>query len=301
MTDGYEIISVDSDNIARTGFFCYMSKPKSPGYHQKREWLKARFAEGMKLKILHEHGYRDVGFIEYLPGEYAWRTVQAPGYLVIHCLWVVGKGKGKGYGTRLLQECLEDAQAQNKSGVVMVTSDSVWLAGKEIFLRNGFEEVDQAPPSFRLLVHRFGSAPEPAFPHDWEARLQMALREHPRQLLKSLVARWWPASLAEVLLEVHNVPPEVMANQVTKVHRRQTAELLNEFTLHLKKARPLETAMVTAGGVAVSEIEPQTMESRKMPGLYFAGEILDIDGISGGYNLQGAYSTGFVAGRAAAG
>ncbi len=172
MTDGYEIISVDSDNIARTGFFCYMSKPKSPGYHQKREWLKARFAEGMKLKILHEHGYRDVGFIEYLPGEYAWRTVQAPGYLVIHCLWVVGKGKGKGYGTRLLQECLEDAQAQNKSGVVMVTSDSVWLAGKEIFLRNGFEEVDQAPPSFRLLVHRFGSAPEPAFPHDWEARLQ---------------------------------------------------------------------------------------------------------------------------------
>ncbi len=170
MTDGYEIISVDSDNIARTGFFCYMSKPKSPGYHQKREWLKARFAEGMKLKILHEHGYRDVGFIEYLPenmpGEPYRRRV--PGH---HCLWVVGKGKGKGYGTRLLQECLEDAQAQNKSGVVMVTSDSVCWP-QEIFLRNGFEEVDQAPPSFRLLVHRFGSAPEPAFPHDWEARLQ---------------------------------------------------------------------------------------------------------------------------------
>lgn len=135
---------------------------------------------------------------------------------------------------------------------------------------------------------------------DWEARLQMALREHPRQLLKSLVARWWPASLAEILLEVHNVPPEVMANQVTKQHRRQTAELLDEFVLHLSKARPMETAMVTAGGVCVDEVDPRTMQSHKVPGLYFAGEVLDIDGISGGYNLQGAYSTGFVAGRSAA-
>ena len=72
---------------------------------------------------------------------------------------------------------------------------------------------------------------------DWEARLQMALREHPRQLLKSLVARWWPVSLAEALLEAHSIPPEVMANQVTKAHRRQTAEILDEFRLHLKKIR----------------------------------------------------------------
>lgn len=135
---------------------------------------------------------------------------------------------------------------------------------------------------------------------DWEARLQMALREHPRQLLKSLVARWWPVSLAEVLLEVNGLPPEVMANQVTKQHRRQTAELLDEFILILSKAHPTETAMVTTGGVCVDEVDPQTMQSRKTPGLYFAGGILDIDGISSSYNLQGAYSTGFVAGRSAA-
>lgn len=135
---------------------------------------------------------------------------------------------------------------------------------------------------------------------DWEARLQMALREHPRQLLKSLVARWLPVSLAEVLLEEHGVPPEVMANQVTKVHRRQTAELLDEFRLHLKKARPMETAMVTAGGVDVKEVDPRSMRSLKTTGLYIAGELLDVDGVSGGYNLQGAYSTGFVAGRSAA-
>ena len=171
MEDNFEIITVDSSNVDQHGFFCYMSKPKSAGYRQKREWLEARFAEGLKLKIVHELGGRNVGFVEYIPGEYAWRAVYAPGYLVVHCLWVVGKGKGKGYGTRLVQACLEDARVQNKHGVVMVSSDRVWLAGKKLFLQNGFVEVDQAPPSFQLLVHRLGPGPEPAFPDDWEARL----------------------------------------------------------------------------------------------------------------------------------
>ncbi|NLN19286.1 MAG: aminoacetone oxidase family FAD-binding enzyme [Firmicutes bacterium] len=135
---------------------------------------------------------------------------------------------------------------------------------------------------------------------DWEARLQMALREHPRQLLKSLVARWWPVSLAEALLEAHSIPPEVMANQVTKAHRRQTAEILDEFRLHLKKDPAPETAMVTRGGVDVSEVDPNTMQSLKTSGLYIAGELLDIDGVNEGYTLQAAYSTGYVAGWAAA-
>lgn len=170
MTNDFEITTVDARNVDRLGFFCYMSKPKSPGFRQKRAWLEARFSEDMKIKILHEQGGRDVGFIEYIPGEYAWRAVHAPGYLVIHCLWVVGKGKGKGYGTRLVQECLKDARAQNKLGVVMVTSDRVWLAGKALFLKNGFEEIGQAPPSFQLLVHRFDSGPDPTFPTNWEER-----------------------------------------------------------------------------------------------------------------------------------
>ena len=169
----YEILTVDADNVDRLGFFCYMSKPKTPGYRQKREWLAARFAEGLRIKMLHETGGRTVGFIEYIPGEYAWRAAHAVGYMVIHCLWVVGRGKGKGHGARLLGACLEDARSQGKHGVVMVASDRVWLAGKGLFLKNGFVQVDQAPPSFQLLVHRFGepdAAPTPAFPTDWEAR-----------------------------------------------------------------------------------------------------------------------------------
>jgi len=170
MTDGYDIITVDESNVDRQGFFCYMSKPKTPGYRQKRDWLMARFAEGLQIKMLHETGGRTVGFIEYLPGEYAWRAVNAAGYLVIHCLWVVGQGKGRGHGTRLLQACLADARSQGQHGVVMVASDRVWLAGKQLFLKNGFVQVDQAPPSFQLLVHRFKDALAPSFPTDWTAR-----------------------------------------------------------------------------------------------------------------------------------
>jgi len=163
------MVSVDASNVDKTGFFCLMSKPKALGYRQKREWLEARFAEGMQLKILHGSGGR--GFIEYTPAESAWRVVNAPGYLVIHCLWVVGKGKGRGYGARLLHECLEDARVQGKFGVVMVSSDETWLAKKRFFLRHGFEQVDQVPPSFQLLVQRFDTtAPLPSFPHDWDSR-----------------------------------------------------------------------------------------------------------------------------------
>lgn len=166
----FEIITVDAGNLDQKGFFCYMSKRKAPGYTHKRDWLAARLAEGLKIHMIHEIGGRTVGFIEYIPGVFAWRAVNAPGYLVIHCLWVVSKGKGKGYGTHLLKICLDDARAQGKHGVVMVASDGVWLAKKDLFLKNGFEEVEQAPPSFRLLVYRFDDAPLPAFPSDWEAR-----------------------------------------------------------------------------------------------------------------------------------
>ena len=170
MDKTFEIIDVDERNIDQTGFFCYMSKRKEPGYKQKREWLEARFSEGMKIKILHEIGGRDTGFIEYIPGEYAWRAVNAPDHIVIHCLWVVGKGKGKGYGGELIKACVEDAKRMGKAGVAMITTDRVWLAGEEIFLQNGFVEVDHAPPSFQLLSLNFETDKKISFPTDWESR-----------------------------------------------------------------------------------------------------------------------------------
>jgi ribosomal protein S18 acetylase RimI-like enzyme len=155
--------------VEEEGFFCYKSKPKAEGYRLKLEWLRARFAEGLRIHILYQ-GRRSVGFIETMPGETAWRAVQAPGYTVVHCLWVVGQGKGQGYGTQLLNTCVEEARAAGRCGVAMVASSGVWLAKNKLFLRNGFEVVDQAPPSFELLVKRFDGAPLPAFPTDWAER-----------------------------------------------------------------------------------------------------------------------------------
>ena len=167
--DKVEIASVDGHNVERMGFFCYKSKPKSPGYQRKLKWLRRRFAEGMRMHILYENG-RSAGFIEYMPGEYGWRAVNAADYLLIHCLWVVGRGKGKGYGSRLLDLCETEARRQGRAGVAMVTSGGNWLAGKDVLLRRGYEAVDSAPPSFELLTKRLGEGPRPSFPTDWDDR-----------------------------------------------------------------------------------------------------------------------------------
>ena len=162
-----EIIDVRPSNVSETGFFCYMSKMKSEGYRRKLDWVRARFDEGMKIKMLK---LPERGFIEYIPGEYAWRTVNAKGFMFIHCLWVVGRSKGKGFGAMLLDECIRDAKKAGLAGVAMVTSEGTWLAGKRLLLKQGFAAVAEAPPSFTLMIKKFKSAPSPSFPKDWVAR-----------------------------------------------------------------------------------------------------------------------------------
>ena len=169
------VLGVDAGNVDSLGFFCYMSKKKSVGYQKKLGWLKARFAEGMKIKLLE---LPERGFIEYIPGEYAWRTLAAPGYLVIHCLWVVGKSKGKGYAKKLLDECLRDAEETGKNGVAMLTSEKNWLVSKKLFVARGFETVAQAEPAFSLMVKRFGDAELPTLLDNRDA----VCRRHPRGL-----------------------------------------------------------------------------------------------------------------------
>lgn len=163
------LVDVRPDNVERTGFFCKMSQPKSEGYRRKLAWLEARFGEGLRIKMLDlAEGGR--GFIEYIPGEYAWRPVEAAGYSFIHCLWVVGKSKGQGHASRLLDACLDDARRDKRKGVAMLTSEGNWLLSRKFLARRGFEPVAEAPPSFTLMVHKFGRATPPALPSDWEAR-----------------------------------------------------------------------------------------------------------------------------------
>ena len=144
-----------------------MSKKKSEGYQNKLRWLNDRFAEGMRIKKL---PLPERGYIEYMPGEHAWRAVNADGFMLIHCLWVVGKSKKQGHARALIDACVEDARRSGSEGVAMVTSEKVWMVGKKIFEAQGFECVDTAEPGFSLMVKEFGSAETPSFAGNWEAK-----------------------------------------------------------------------------------------------------------------------------------
>ncbi len=166
MLKDHHLINVTSENVEKTGFFCYMSKRKTEGYQQKLSWLKDRFAEGIRIKML-ELPQR--GFIEYIPGEYAWRAVKAEDFMFIHCLWVVGKTRGQGMAGRLLEETIRDARDAGKKGVAMITSERVWLVGKKILEKHGFESVAEEPP-FNLMVKKFEDVPAPTFCGDLEQK-----------------------------------------------------------------------------------------------------------------------------------
>ena len=165
-----KIIEVNESNVDEMGFFCNMSRRKSEGYQRKLKWLKKRFDEGLKIKMILPPEGR--GFIEYIPGEYAWRAVNAKGYMFIHCLWVVGKSKGKGLGKLLLTECLKDAKKSKMLGVAMVTSERPWLVEKSFLHKCGFEPVDKAPPAFELMVKKFKDATSPSFAGDWDKKMK---------------------------------------------------------------------------------------------------------------------------------
>jgi GNAT superfamily N-acetyltransferase len=155
MTREIEIIDTNPDNVCDYGFCGYKSI-KQEGYKRKIDWLRERFSEGMRFKVLHSAKDGSVGFIEYIPGKYTWRAVDADGYMVIHCIVIMSRRyKGKDYGSLLLEQCLQDAKKENMQGVAVVTRKGTWMAGKDLFLKNGFEVVDQAPPDFELVVKKF--------------------------------------------------------------------------------------------------------------------------------------------------
>ncbi len=132
-----------------------------------------------------------------------------------------------------------------------------------------------------------------------DEHLRQELDRHGRQKLGTLLRGLLPARLAAICLEGIAVEGEKWAHQVTAAERGRLRAWLKDFRLEVSGHRPLREAQVTAGGVDTAEVDPRTMASRLVAGLYFAGEVLDVDGDSGGYNLQAAFSTGWLAGRAA--
>nr|KXH75892.1 MAG: hypothetical protein AM324_05130 [Candidatus Thorarchaeota archaeon SMTZ1-83] len=165
------IVRVDGETICQHKPTCFLN-PQNVGYQMKLEWLKQRFAEGLRIKLLYpEEEGKCIGFIEYLPGEYAWRAVDARGYMFIHCIWISpNKYKREGYGSLLVRECVEDAEENGKYGVAVLTSEGSFMAGKDLFLKSGFEPVAKDKPSFELMVRSLNKGPLPKF-RDYEGQL----------------------------------------------------------------------------------------------------------------------------------
>lgn len=129
-----------------------------------------------------------------------------------------------------------------------------------------------------------------------DARILRDFGEVKNRQFKNALAHLLPAKLIPVIVEQSGIPPEKKVNEITREERRGIVSQVKDFRLTLKGLRDYKEAIITQGGVCVGEINPSTMESRLVKGLYFAGEVLDVDGVTGGYNLQIAWSTGHLAG-----
>jgi predicted Rossmann fold flavoprotein len=132
-----------------------------------------------------------------------------------------------------------------------------------------------------------------------EARLLRDISSRGKEPMSSLLRGLLPKEMVPICLGLTGINPECQSHTISAKQRRQLRIWLKDFRLHVTKARPIAEAIVTAGGVATKEINPKTMESKIIKGLFIAGELLDIHADTGGYNLQAAFSTGWLAGQSA--
>ena len=133
-----------------------------------------------------------------------------------------------------------------------------------------------------------------------DERLQRDLDKYARKMFKNALADLLPAKMIPVMARLSGIEAGKFCNQIIRSERLKLVNLLKHLPLTVYGTRPIAEAIVTAGGVDVKEVDPKTMQSKLVPGLFFAGEVLDVDGYTGGYNLQASFSTGYVAGKCAA-
>ena len=129
-------------------------------------------------------------------------------------------------------------------------------------------------------------------------RLLRDLDMYQNRTMENALTDLLPRSMIPVVLRRLDIDPNLQANSLTKQKRRELVQLLKAFCVEITGKRPVSEAIITSGGVKVSEIDPKTMASKKVPGLYFAGEIIDCDAYTGGFNLQIAWATAYAAGMA---
>ena len=214
----HEIIDTNAENIDGCSF-CGYKDANNLGHRRKTDWLKERYAEGLRLKVLRSRRFGDIGMIEYALGNHAWRPVEAEGYLVIHCLMVNGKHKGKGLGTLLLDSCLRDAKKSKCRGVAVVTSSDSFMARSDFFIQAGFVSVESSPP-YQLLVKKLErAAPDPRF----IVQKERVLKRHKKGLTilaadQCPMVPKWVEEIAEVS-RTFGLEPKVVPVRTAKASR----------------------------------------------------------------------------------
>jgi hypothetical protein len=160
---------VGPDNLAACGIGC-VTNSRHRGFQAKGAWLEQRFREGLRYLLARDGAGKPLAFLEYVPGEYAWRPVDACGWWFVHCLWVFRRGQQVGgLGSRLIQACVEEARRQRVVGVAAMVSDGPWMAGRQVFIKNGFRQAGEAD-RFQLVTHRLRKGPAPRFRETAPAR-----------------------------------------------------------------------------------------------------------------------------------
>ena len=130
-----------------------------------------------------------------------------------------------------------------------------------------------------------------------DERLLRDFSDTKNKQFKNSLDKLLPQKLINPIIELSEIRPEKQVNEITKKEREKIVNLLKDLKITIKGFRPIDEAIITSGGISIKEINPSTMESKKIKGLYFAGEVIDVDAYTGGFNLQIAYSTGFTAGK----
>lgn len=138
---------------------------------------------------------------------------------------------------------------------------------------------------------------KPALDHEkLDKRVQRDFQKYINKRFENSLSDLLPSKMIPVVVELSGIDPATPVNSITKEERRNLVNTIKNMEMHVKRYRPMEEAIVTSGGVKTSEINSSTMESKLVEGLYFAGEVIDVDAYTGGFNLQIAFSTGYLAG-----
>ena len=139
---------------------------------------------------------------------------------------------------------------------------------------------------------------KPALDNDTlDKRILKDFKENINRNLNNSLDKLLPKKLIPIIIDNANIDPYKKVHEITKEERERLVKAVKEMTLHVNGLRDYNEAIITKGGISVNEINPKTMESKKEPGIYFVGEVLDLDAMTGGYNLQIAWSTGYLAGN----